>query len=1102
MEDEPVLRQSESNSMISSMVGRVMNTLLISRPKKLEDAIVKLGKAPKSTFAVTLDESLRVLNKYVRDAVDEEKRLDEVLIPMIENLLRCKESKHPNQTMILMNWLFQDEALFLPLAKDLVNIISRRKDRYIALGWCKLVRSLLMYDTKMTSFSKNGFKSNHQALLKILSSSIGHLSVMVKNGSVLQDGFELPTRLSAAAADCILVLTEALTQKLLESGNLNEKGAFKPNRPISIFEEKQIEQKNMSFEASISIDGRLLLWQNLDQLIVLVQKLQSWSQKSRTLHAKGLGQILKWLQQIESSSTRLEGRESGSQFQTTGVLLLSSCWKHYSMLSLLEDIQFYQRVNELVEQYLSGIEFYNEDNLKDHVENKDRCVETMKFFLNCLALLLGRLDQKFLESTTSLYGQRISRALLSLLHCADEDVVNVAVCIFRFVILKIAGSNFNDPIDCKEFLMPLLGLLDERDGASRAVTALIADFCSITSDDWCLNEVLKRLASGSICQRSNAADVISELIRLSSNSTKVTASSFWPDIANQLLDCLSDEDNLIRSKATSLLLLIDPSLVLPALVRIISTTDGTMKSAAINAFAQVLRLHNTKFEVIRMVLDSLSDLNNKYNHHEGSGGVKEESTKYDPDEVFRLIPEWSKAVQDWNLLVGPLVDKMLSEPTNAILVRFLSCVSEYLADAVDLVLGRILVQMQEQEEMIGSVHATVDKKTCKNDALDKVENMLFDRLCPLLVIKVLPLRVFDDFNCMTMYGQALKQRVANGTDNIDVHDYECVATLLFNRAFSQTEYEDVRKLAAELCGRIHPQILFPVALSYLQRTAESKDAMQMKSCLFAVCTSLSIRGWDSASHPDVSKIIRTLRAVLLWPSVDGDEVSKVQHGCIDCLALIICAESQAPKTVRGSAETSDTQNALMIQTSGALISGSSVLSFVIDNLIKDNYEAGLRSKLVENTAHKTCISISFRLCMANVLISACQKMPESVKNTFARKTLPRLISSTQDIENAEIRAACVQVLFSAACHLKLGIVPYAHDLLKISFSSLRKEAEQEKMAGAKLMASLMASDDAVIERISGKLLEARSILLHVSTSDPSPQLRQVCQKLLVCLTSQ
>lgn len=64
--------------------------------------------------------------------------------------------------------------------------------------------------------------------------------------------------------------------------------------------------------------------------------------------------------------------------------------------------------------------------------------------------------------------------------------------------------------------------------------------------------------------------------------------------------------------------------------------------------------------------------------------------------------------------------------------------------------------------MRGSIHAAGQKRTCENDDSDCVENMLFDRLCPLLIIKMLPLRVFDDFNCMAMYGQTLKQCVANG----------------------------------------------------------------------------------------------------------------------------------------------------------------------------------------------------------------------------------------------------------------------------------------------------------------------------------------------------
>lgn len=61
--------------------------------------------------------------------------------------------------------------------------------------------------------------------------------------------------------------------------------------------------------------------------------------------------------------------------------------------------------------------------------------------------------------------------------------------------------------------------------------------------------------------------------------------------------------------------------------------------------------------------------------------------------------------------------------------------------------------------------------------------------------------------------------------------------------------------------------------------------------------------------------------------------------------------------------------------------------------------------------------------------------------------------------------------------------------------------EQERMVGAKLMASLMASEDVILESISGRLLEARSVLSTVSLSDPSHETRQLCKMLLECISS-
>lgn len=1094
-----MLWKPESTSMASAMVGRVMNTLLSARPKKLENAIVRLGEAPNNSVQGALEESLHFLNKYLKEAVEEKQSLDEVLVPMIENALKFKDSKHPNQAMMLLNWLFQDEALFTALANDLANIISRREDRYIALGWCRLVCSLVEYENRMAQFLKNGLRDNYQALLKILLSSVRHLLVIICNGSVLQDGFELPTRLAVSAADCVLVLSEALSKKPVDSRSPRERGSLGPipfNKPISILE-KHGEKKDLSPSVSNNVEGGYLLWQLLDQLIILVEKLHSWSQKSRPLHAKGLGQVLKWLREINNSYVCAQD-EAGSQFQTTGVLLLASCWRYYSMLSRLEDFEFSQRCDELAEQYLSGIQFYTEDNAKDHMGNRDGCIETRKFFLNCLALLLGRLDHKRLENITSVYGLRMSNIIMSQLHCADEDVTNMALCILRSAILKISGSSIDNPREMETLLPPLMDLLDECDGAARAVTVLVAEYCSISSDDWCLKEILKRLACGNVTQRRNAADVISGLIRISVNSTQVVSGPFWQDIANQLLECLGDEDHTICTQANSLLPLIDPSLVLPTLARYICLTDDPMKTFASNAFAAVLRSNSQSFEVIRVLLDTLSNLCETSVHPQGSEGVKRDGSKFDLGEVFRIIPEWSKTVQDWTLLVEPLIDKMFSEPSNATIVRFLSCINEHLADTADIVLGRLLLRTREQEEIAGR-----ESWALKNENPDCPGNMVFVRLCPLLIIKILPLRVFNDLHCATMYGQTLRECIAHGADNFDISNYECVATLLFNRAFCRFEYEDVRKLAAELCGRIHPEVLFPAVLSQLQPAAELKDVLNIKACLFAMCTSLAIRGWESVSHPYVIRVIGILQAILLWPSSDGDEVSKAHHGCIDCLALMICTELQAPKQLRDSVSDKSSinvQNAALRQSFQASALGSSVLTFVIANLANDKFEADFSLGPVEDSELKISIPVSVRLCMANVLISTCQKISEAGKKTFAKRTLPQIIHLTEVIGNAAVRAACVQVLFSAVYHLKLLIVPYAHDFLKLALKFLRKETEQERMAGARLMVSLMASEDNVAESIARELPEVRSTLLNVSTSDPSPQLRQICQQLLACLS--
>lgn len=298
---EPLI--SESNSMTCATLGRVMNTLLTSNPKKLLETISHLDPSPKfAPIGVSLEQSLWFLYKYVRDAAEKESSLDQVLVPMIQHSLRFTGSKHGNQVMILLNWLFEDEISFQALANDLEAILSRKEDRYISLGWCTLARSLIEFEVTMDKLVTHGVRCRYYELLKIFCMCMSHLVAIVHDGSTVQGEFELPTRLSVAAADIILSLTEALTRtnSVFSCSDDKQKaaGTGERNRPVILFPSTSTKKKVNKISESSDYKGmemKLLLWDHLDNLIILVERLTAWSRKSRPLHAKALERVRRWL---------------------------------------------------------------------------------------------------------------------------------------------------------------------------------------------------------------------------------------------------------------------------------------------------------------------------------------------------------------------------------------------------------------------------------------------------------------------------------------------------------------------------------------------------------------------------------------------------------------------------------------------------------------------------------------------------------------------------------------------------------------------------------------------------------------------------------------
>ncbi|KAK4343712.1 hypothetical protein RND71_036806 [Anisodus tanguticus] len=1167
---------SESNSMTYATLGRVMNTLLTCKPKKLLDTISHLNPSPK--IDVSLEQSLWFLYKYVKDAAEKESSLDQSL--------RFTGSKHGNQVMTLLNWLFEDEICFQALANDLEAILSRREDHFISLGWCTLARSLIEFEVTMDKLVTRGVRARYDALLKIFCTCMSHLVAIVCDGSTVQGEFELPTRLSVAAADLILSLTEALTRtnSVVNCSDDKQKaaGTGERNRPVTLLPSTSTKKKVNKVGKSSDFTGmemKLLLWDHLDNLIILVERLTAWSRKSRPLHAKALEKVRRF--------RNVEERSIAAFF------LLETLW-HVVALGR-------SQIRSAIYRVIGAVLIRDSDNYaEESPRNKESGRETIIFFLNCLALLLGRLHGKQFETTIEESGSRLSQAIISqvwsnasscltnqqrasifLLNSVDDEVVDSSLCIFKAVIFRTNSSLSKHSADIRRIsaLLPmLLHLLDERDSAAKAVIKLFAEYCSLSSDTQCLEEILKRLTSGNVSQKRNAVDFISNLIHMSKESDTVLPPPMWQHLSFHLLEFLQDEQMVINTQASNLIPLIgadytmpflfttaDPSFTLPALVCLIYSPLVRVHSLASGTLIALLKNYKHNPDVICMLLDCLSKPSQNPDICDTADGVevndydllcaslllvvswKALGQKPDIDRVLKLLPEWSKLVEDWKVMIGPLIDKLFAESSNAVIVRFLSSISEHLASAADFVFQRLISYSRRQKEIVYKIfnfqvidansetydevdslnvdsgllasESTSSSVSCEYSALldegvypnyDAAEQQLdlFNRLCPLLVVRLLPLQVFSDLNSRALYdelptklatyAEGLPETTALPT-KVEVRSVYILPSpdptfWDFTGALSKFEFEDVRKLAAELCGRIHPKVLIPIMSYQLKNATIAKDLLKIKACVFSICTSLLVNGTDAYAHPDMFRIRKAIETILLWPSVDWDDISKAQHGCIDCLALMLCTELQATKAVKNSIS-SEVCFEQSIVSSGNSVAKDTVCSYVIHHLVCDE---DIYVKLGRDEVAKA--HLCFRLCMANVLISACQKVPRASKKPFVSKILPCVLHSVEEIADSEVRSACIQVFFSMVYHLKSLVLPYSSDLLKASIKSLREGSEKGRIAGAKLLASLMASEEAVLQKISGGLVEARALLQDICSSDASLDVRKMCQGLLECFS--
>jgi hypothetical protein len=157
---------------------------------------------------------------------------------------------------------------------------------------------------------------------------------------------------------------------------------------------------------------------------------------------------------------------------------------------------------------------------------------------------------------------------------------------------------------------------------------------------------------------------------------------------------------------------------------------------------------------------------------------------------------------------------------------------------------------------------------------------VFGRLAPLLLLRTLPLEAWDD-------------------DHLLCDEVPSVPDLLLDRALSKGrggEHDEVRRVAAELHGRAHPDAAADTRATRLAAALEADELAAARACMFSLCSSLAFRGVDAcpAHSPDASPAsTRACVTGVLGDRVVAEndvETQKTQMGAMETLAALIRAE--------------------------------------------------------------------------------------------------------------------------------------------------------------------------------------------------------------------
>ncbi|KAI8927121.1 armadillo-type protein, partial [Entophlyctis helioformis] len=454
---------------------------------------------------------------------------------------------------------------------------------------------------------------------------------------------------------------------------------------------------------------------------------------------------------------------------------------------------------------------------------------------------------------------------------------------------------------------------------SQGVAGIIAEYAAHHPRQ-ALGGVFDLITSEHRSARQNGLFVLEQVIGIHKTGIEtLELSQLSAYLGEKLLACLGDADLTLRKQAIFVFSHLEPSQVIPTLAGRLTSRDERERSAAEESLVALMLQHKAFVHVLMTFIEYTRVIDNGkvykpmpvYQTPAEIGRMQQLPSPGDAKEigrtVDRLVRVLAKYVSGLDAdraasVVPALVAKLYGCPSDALLVRLMSTFAPLFVKSKNgtvRALKTCLSFMAHQPRLEDDFAATA--------ATDDLQSLLFVRLCPLLILKIVPmaaldalpesLLILDNIPAFFTGDRLPRQSLGDDTDSVGqaghdswtVQDTQSLVDHLIVRIEHPFEFKDVQRQACEVLAHLPLPILAPVLAAKLDTLTATSDSAGLRLYIFTACHAVAARGLPAIEMQFMDTVVpRLIRVMLTLSSTDNDEATAKAHaGAMDCLALCL-----------------------------------------------------------------------------------------------------------------------------------------------------------------------------------------------------------------------